>query len=378
MTTNYTKHTITDNRSAETFIPPSLQTLRALRIDQELLALTGSANRLLGRLDGISESLGEIDMLVTLFIRKESLLSTQISGNISSIEGILDPVIDENKNPQAAAVNNYTISMVHALTKLNHLSISNELFKEIHVVLNGGFRGGQFNSGDFRHIQTWIGYPVRRIQESPFIPPPADMLENLMYALGQYMHVDNGIDPLIKISLIHYQFETIHPFMNGNGRIGRMLITLWFVLHELLKYPVIYMSHYFRLNSAEYFTRLTEARFSDSIEQWIRFFLRAVISAAEDSVRSIYGIIEMKEQDMKRIYSLHGYRDNVIKFYNYTLRNPIIDVSKASADLELQYNTIVKSIEKLSELGIIHQINNKRRNRRFAHSQLLEILKKDV
>ena len=252
------KQTQPDSHLIKPFIPPPLQELRELKISRELAALTGRANRLLGHLDGISESLGEIDMLVTLYIRKESLLSTQISGNTTSIEEILDPIIDETKNPRAVAVNNYTIAMVHALTKLNHLSISNELFKEIHVVLNGGFRGGQANSGEFRDIQTWIGYPVRRCEDSSFIPPPASMLEELMYDLGQFMHMDSGIDPLIKISLIHYQFETIHPFMNGNGRIGRMLITLWFVLHELLKYPVIYMSHYFRLNSIEYFVSCIE------------------------------------------------------------------------------------------------------------------------
>ena len=352
--------------------------MRELHIDQELVELTGRANRILGRLDGITESLGEIDMLVTHYIRKESLLSTQITGNKTSLEEVLDPVADERRNRRVAAVNNYTVSMVQALSRLNHLSDTNEMFRGIHVALNGGFRGGRVNSGDFRRTQTWIGYGSLSREQSPFIPPPPFMVESMMRKLGLYMREDNGLDPLIKISLIHYQFETIHPFMNGNGRIGRMLITMWIIMNKLLKYPVIYMSHYFRLNKEEYFQRLMDARFSDAFEQWVGFFLRAVISAAEDSMRSIYALSEMMDKDTKKIHSLGKHRENVFNLYHYILRNPILDISKASTALGLQYNTIVKSVEKLSNLEIVCQINTKRRNRRFAHLMLLEILQLDV
>jgi Fic family protein len=360
------------------FEPAILPPNPPINVNEELSLLMGKAQRVIGKLDGITEQIPDIDLFVAMYVRKEALLSSQIEGTQATLDDILDPDIENNTNLEVADVLNYIKAMQFAVSKLDELPLCNRLLKETHVVLMEGVRGQEKNPGEFRRSQNWIGPQGGSLKNAVFVPPTRENMENSMFELEKFMNVQDEMDPLLKIALIHYQFETIHPFLDGNGRIGRMLITLWMIQYGLLQYPVFYISYYFKRNRVEYYDRLMEVRLKGHFEEWLWFFLKAIIATAEDASENINIIHKLKGENVAKIKTLPGRKDTVVNLFNYIERNPIIDIAKTSKELGLQYNTVAKAVEKLVALDILEQVNSFKRNRRFAYTQYLNVLRKDT
>jgi Fic family protein len=360
------------------FEPVALPPKPSLNIDEDLSLLMGKAHRVLGRLDGISEQIPDIDLFVAMYVRKEALLSSQIEGTQATLDDILDPDIEANTNLEVADVINYIKAMQFAIAKLEELPLCNRLLKEIHVILMDGVRGYEKNPGEFRRSQNWIRPQGGSLKNAVFVPPTKEGMERSMSELEKFMNDQEEMDPLLKLGLIHYQFETIHPFLDGNGRIGRMIITLWLILHGLIKYPVLYISYFFKRNRVEYYDRLMDVRLKGHFEEWLKFFLNGIIESAEDACDTIQVITKLNAENMEKIKALPGRKNSLLRLFNYIERNPIIDIAKTAEILGMQYNTAAKAVEKLVALEILEQVNSFKRNRRFAYNKYLNALRKDT
>lgn len=360
------------------FEPVVLPPKPTIDINDELSLLIGKAHRELGRLDGISEQIPDIDMFVAMYVRKEALLSSQIEGTQATLDDILDPDIEENTNLEIQDVINYIKAIQFAVARLDELPLCNRLLKETHIVLMEGVRGQDKNPGEFRRSQNWIGPQGGSLKGAIYVPPTVESMEHAMSGLEKFMNDDDEMDPLLKIGLIHYQFETIHPYLDGNGRIGRMLITLWMMLQGLLKYPVLYISYYLKRNRVEYYDRLMDVRHKGHYEEWVRFFLNGIIASAEDACETIHVINKLNIENRAKIEALPGRKKTVTHLFNYIQRNPIIDIAKTSVALGVQYNTVAKAVDTLVALEILEQANSYKRNRRFIYSGYLDALRKDT
>lgn len=363
----------------QAFEPKDLPPHPSIIINEELSLLIGKAHRELGRMDGISEQIPDMDMFVAMYVRKEALLSSQIEGTLATIDDILDPDIEENTNLEVQDVVNYIKAIQFAVAKFDELPLCNRLLNETHTILVEGIRGQDKNPGEFRRSQNWIGPQGGSLKHAIYVPPTVETMERAMSALEKFMNEPDEIDLLVKIGLIHYQFETIHPYLDGNGRIGRMLITLWMMVHGLLKYPVLYISYYLKRHRIEYYDRLMDVRYKGHYEKWLRFFLKGIIASAEDAYENIHIINKLNVRNMARIEALPGRKNTVIRLFQYVQRNPIIDIAKTSVALGVQYNTAAKAVETLVALEILELVNNSyKRNRRFMYSEYLEVLRKDT
>ena len=381
---------ITENRSGEyrsvlsgefeykAFEPKDMPPIPIINIYSDMLVLVGQSNRLLGILDGLSANIPNMNLFLTMYIRKEALLSSQIEGTQASLDDILDPAIEENVNLDVDEVINYIKAMDFAVERLKSLPLCNRFIREVHEKLLSGTRGREKNPGQFRTTQNWIGAQGCTLKTASFVPPSPEMMEKAMSALEAYINSADEIDPLIKIGLVHYQFETIHPFADGNGRIGRMLITLWLIERGLLKNPVLYISYYLKRNRAEYYDRLSLVRKKGEFEQWIRFFLQGVTETAEDAIESIKALNELHNRNINKINSIGGRIKNILRLFSYIEQNPIIDIQKTAAELNLSYNTVSKVANVLIENKILASVTNAKRNRCFAYEEYLNLLKKDT
>lgn len=363
----------------KSFVPTPLQRVVLGDFNDEFYNLLSEASRKIGILDNLSSKIPNVDLFIGMYIRKEALLSSQIEGTQATLDDILDPEAEENKNLNVAEVINYIKATTFAMERLNEIPLCNRLLKETHAVLLSGLRGNDKNPGEFRHSQNWIGAAGSTLKTARYIPPaPLDM-EEAMSDLEKYFHEGNSsLNDLIKIALIHYQFETIHPFLDGNGRIGRLLIALY--LHEkaILTAPVLYISYYLKLNRVEYYDRLMEVRKKNDYEQWVAFFVRAMKETADNAIDTIEALVALREKDEVLIKTLGRARSRAEKVYNYLLKSPIIDLQKTSHELGIGYNTVARAIDDLSLLGIVEKSENAKRNRLFSYTKYLEILRKDT
>ena len=237
-------------------LPPNPQ----IDINSQILKELLEANRKVSYLNGLSEKIPSIDLFISMYIRKEALLSSQIEGTQCTLDDILSPLLEENTNRDVADVLNYIQATEYAIKRLESLPLCNRLIKETHAVLLKGVRGEDKNPGQFRTSQNWIGGQGSSIKNARYIPPNTDDMLEAMSDLEKYMNNDDTLDPLIQAALIHYQFETIHPFLDGNGRIGRLLITLFLIEKKMLSTPALYISYYLKMNRIEYYDRMTQIR----------------------------------------------------------------------------------------------------------------------
>jgi Fic family protein len=362
----------------KSFLPKLLPPNPPLNLDEETINLLSKANRSLGILEGISRQVPNIELFVSMYVRKEALLSSQIEGTQATLDDILDPNIEENTNQNVADVINYIKASQFAVSRLGDLPISNRLLKETHGVLLQEIRGGEKSPGGFRHSQNWIGPAGSTLKDARYIPPhPEDMLE-AMSNLEKFINSEDEMDPLLKIALIHYQFETIHPFLDGNGRIGRLLISLYLIKKKLLNYETLYISYFLKRNRIEYYDRLTDVRTKGSYEQWVKFFLLAAYESAQDAIRTIEALVKLHDQNAAVIKGTGRAVKTIERVFRYLERSPIIDIKKTSVELNLSFNTISNAVHKLVELGILKQKENIRRSRVFAYEDYLVILRKDT
>lgn len=362
----------------KSFIPNPLPPKPELDFDEVLSNLLAKAKSAVAKLDAISTRLPSVPLFVSMYVRKEALLSSQIEGTQATLDDILAPNLDSNTNQNVAEVINYIKATDFAAQRLETLPLCNRLLLETHGVLMQGVRGGEKIPGEFRRSQNWIGAQGCSLKSARYIPPnPEDMLE-AMSALEKYIHAVDQTDPLIKISLIHYQFETIHPFLDGNGRIGRLMVNLFLKENRLLSLPTLYISYFLKRNRIEYYDRLTEVREKGSFEQWIKFFLQAICESAEDAVESIDRLTELHEKNIKLIQENEPTSKSVSRLFNYLENKPIIDIQKTAAELKMAYNTVSNAVKKLEKMGIIKQVGEAQRSRTFAYEEYLCILRKDT
>lgn len=372
------KSNLTGESMYMSFLPKNLPPNPPIEFDSELIQLLIKAHRSIGTLEGISKQIPNKDWFVSMYVRKEALLSSQLEGTQATLDDILDPNIDENKNMNIAEVIRYIVAFEYAQDRLNVLPLCNRLLKEAHEVLMKDLRGGEKYPGEFRKTQNWIGPSGSTLKTARFIPPnPEDMIE-AMSDLEKFINQDDDIDPLIKIALIHYQFETIHPFLDGNGRIGRLLILLFLMEKKILSHETLYISYFLKLNRTEYYDRLMEVRLKGNYEQWIKFFIQAVCETADDSIISIEKLVLLNEKNSELIKNAGRSSGTLLKLFKYLESTPIIDIRKTSEFLGLSFPTISKAVNTMIKLGILKQMHNVQRRRVFIYEEYMAILRKDT
>jgi len=362
----------------KSFRPSALPPQPKLDISSDMMQKLVKANNELTRLEMASKLIPSTELFVSMYVRKEALLSSQIEGTQCTLDDVLDPNVDTNKNLNVEEVVNYVRAATFALEKMKALPLCNRLFKEIHKELMAGVRGQEKNPGEFRRSQNWIGPANCALKDARYIPPNVEDMETAMSDLEKYMNEGEDYDPLIRIALIHYQFETIHPFLDGNGRIGRLMILLYLIEQKILSEPVIYISYFLKKNQIEYYDRISEVRRSGNYEQWVSFFLEAVAAASEDALQTIEKLSELHEANAGLLPEAKGEKDTVRKLFDYIEQYPIIDIGKTAKHLGLSYNAVSNAVKKLMALGVLRETTNASRNRVFAYDAYLAILRKDT
>ncbi|MGE5417457.1 MAG: Fic family protein [Acidobacteriota bacterium] len=362
----------------KSFLPKPLPPNPPVAMDEEAVSLLAKANRSIGILEGVSSQVPNIEMFVSMYVRKEALLSLQIEGTQATLDDILDPNVEENTNANVADVINYIKASQYAKAKLKELPICNRLLQETHGVLMEGLRGSEKTPGEFRRSQNWIGPAGSTLRDARYIPPnPEDMVE-AMSDLEKFINADDDLDALVKSALIHYQFETIHPFLDRNGRIGRLLIALYLMGKKLLSHETLYVSYFLKRNRIEYYDRLTEVRVKGNFEQWVKFFLLAIYESAEDAIETINALIKLHNQNYVTVQNTGRAAKTIVKVFNYLESSPIIDIKKTCEALDLSFNAVSNAVKTMMELGILRQTENVRRSRVFAYEDYLAILRKDT
>ncbi len=364
--------------SYKSFKPTSLPLDFELNITDEIVSLLVKANKEIAVLNSIVSRIPNINLFISMYVRKEALLSSQIEGTQATLDDILDPTMSENANKEVSEIVNYIKAIEFAVDKLNELPLCNRLIKQSHQVLLCGLRGQEKNPGEFRQTQNWIGGMGSTLKNARFIPPSPDDMIEAMSNLEKYLNCEDELDTLIKTALIHYQFETIHPFLDGNGRIGRLLITLYLKEKDVLKAPALYISYFLKKNRVEYYDRMMEVRNKGHYEQWIRFFLKAVYDSAKDAIENIDKLILLHDKNLEIINSCGRSKATLLKVLNYLESNPIIEINKTCKALSLSYNTISKAVNTLIENKILVKSNSQSRNRIFSYEDYLKILRKDT
>lgn len=369
------------NLSGETeyqsFRPVPLPPKPELNLTSEIIKKLVEANRELARLDTAAKLIPDAELFISMYVRKEALLSSQIEGTQCTLDDILDPGIGANANLDVADVVNYVNASVFALNRLKELPLCNRLLREVHEKLLEGIRGSDKNPGEFRKSQNWIGPANCALKDARYIPPNVDDMNQAMNELEIYMNEGANYDPLIRIALIHYQFETIHPFLDGNGRVGRLIILLYLIKQGLLEKPVIYISYFLKKNQIEYYDRISEVRRSGNYEQWIAFFLEAVAEAAKDALDTIGKLSRLHDRNIGVLPETFRKKDNVRLIFDYMEQHPIIDIRRTAEALGISFNTASSAVRKLQEAGIVKETTNAARNRVFVYEEYLSILREE-
>ena len=363
----------------ESFRPAPLPPNPPIEVSGELLTKLIDANKKIATLEGLSSRIPNMGLFVSMYVRKEALLSSQIEGTQCTLEDILNPLMEDNTNRDVSDVVNYIRATEFALERLKTLPLCNRLIKETHAVLLESVRGQEKNPGEFRYSQNWIGGQGSTIKNARYIPPNPDDMLTAMSDLEKYINSDDTLDPLIQAALIHYQFETTHPFLDGNGRVGRLLITLFLMEKGILSTPALYISYYLKMNRIEYYDRMTQVRRTGDYEQWITFFLQAFADSAEDAIHTIDRLTALHDKSTKLFDTLtKRQRTSVLKVFSYLESNPIIDIQKTATALEMSYNTVSKVVSILVDDGILEQTDKSGKAKIFSYTEYLDILRKDT
>lgn len=370
---------LTGEMAYQSFRPAPLPPNPPIALSDELVAKLVEANKKLAALDGLSARIPNMDLFVSMYVRKEALLSSQIEGTQCTLDDILNPLMEENTNRNVSDVVNYIKATEFALNRLHSLPLCNRLIKETHAVLMEGVRGQEKSPGEFRYSQNWIGGQGSTIRNARYIPPNPEDMQTAMSDLEKYMNGDDSLDPLIQAALIHYQFETTHPFLDGNGRVGRLLITLFLMEKGILSRPALYISYFLKMNRIEYYDRMTQVRKTGDYEQWVMFFLQALSDSAGDAIQTIDALTALHNQSVARLGAFSKRQQtNLLKLFAYIETNPIIDIQKTAAALGLSYNTVSKMVTILVEEGILRQTDKAGKAKIYSYADYLDILRKDT
>lgn len=370
------KTNLSGEMAYQSFVPSPLPPKPPIELTEEMLGLLIKANSRIAVLESIATRIPNVELFVSMYVRKEALMSSQIEGTQATLEDVLDPMIEANTNRNIADVVNYIKATEFAIKRLHDLPLCNRLIKETHAVLMSGVRGQEKNPGEFRYSQNWIGGQGSTLKNARYIPPSPEDMTEAMSDLEKYINADEDTDALIRAALIHYQFETIHPFLDGNGRVGRLLITLFLMEKKVLSTPALYISYFLKKNRVEYYDRMTEVRVKGNYEQWVKFFLLALIESAEDATATIDELTVLHDKNVETISGMGRAAKNVQLVFDYLEANPIIEIKKTAAALGITFNTVSGAVRRLTDAGILVQTTNSSRNRTFAYERYLDILRK--
>lgn len=362
------------------FVPTNLPPDPPVNIDSEMQRLLSEADRALGRLEGSIQTLPNPDLFVLMYVRKEAVLSSQIEGTQASINDLLKAeakVFDANAPRDVDEVINYVTAMNHGLARLPELPLSVRLIREIHERLLDGVRGRNLQPGELRRSQNWIGPQRSTLMTATFVPPPHQEAANALGELEKFLHQTDDIPPLVKIGLAHAQFETIHPFLDGNGRIGRLLITFFLCQQGILQKPVLYLSHFFKQNRTEYYERLQKIRDEGEWEDWLKFFLKGVASVATQATETARQIVGLREQHRTLITNNFGSAGaNGARLLEHLYRRPTTSVNAVKDFLEINYPNANNLVEKFRYNGILFEVTGNARNRQFLYTPYIDLFSK--
>jgi Fic family protein len=359
------------------FFPKPLPPEPPLVFDEELLELLSNADHALGRLDGIAETLPDPDLFVAMYVRKEAVLSSQIEGTQSSLVDLLEYESDAATKGipgDVGEVVNYVHAMNYGLRRLTELPISLRLIREVHGELLQGGRGGERMPGEIRTTQNWIGPAGCTLADASFVPPPPHEVIPALGNLEKYIHDDSPMPALVKTGLVHAQFETIHPFLDGNGRVGRLLITLLLCERGILRSPLLYISHYFRQNRAEYYDRLSGIRTRGDWEGWLKFFLNGVFQVSVQATETSRSVLRLREQHRQLVQERVSGVVTGLALLDFLYATPVVTVKLVAKVLGVSKAAANTIVARLCEAGILSQIGEGSRNRTFAYSEYLKIL----
>jgi len=344
-----------------------------IKIDNVLQSLLSEADQALGRLDGITELLPDADFFVLMYIGKEATLSSQVEGTQATFSDLLKAeahIEDAEANNDVDEIQNYVRAMNYGLKRLETLPLSLRLIREIHKELLSGVRGQGKTPGAFRKSQNWVG--GHSIETASFVPAPPNEMMPLLANFEKYLHDKTPAPVLLKTAMAHMQFEAIHPFLDGNGRIGRLLVTLYLCQQQVLRKPLLYLSEFFRENRQEYYDRLSAAHDRDDIEGWLRFFLQGVSSTAGKATGTAGKVLALREHDMRAATSLGAVSENAVKLLNHLYQEPYVRIKDVEAIVGLSNPNAIALIARMSKLGILTEITGRKRNKIFAYSRYID------
>lgn len=350
------------------FIPANLPPEPTIVMNTRLIKLLSDAHGALCRLDGVASVLPNVDLFVAMYVRQEAVLSSQIEGTQSTLEDILEFEVDATGKDiprDVEEVVNYVKAINYGLHRLEELPLSLRLIREIHGILLEGVHGGNRTPGEFRKSQNWIGPAGATISSATFVPPPAHEMKKALDNFEKFLHDEDSYHVLIHAGLAHAQFETIHPFLDGNGRVGRLLITFLLCEKKVLHQPLLYLSFYLKAHRAEYYDRLMAIRNDDNWEGWLEFFLTGIFEVSKSATYTARRILELREKLQDLVSKKMAGNAMGFRLLDYLFEHPLTNIRLVAAGLNCAYLTASKLVTKFVDLGILSEMTGQKRNRRY-------------
>jgi Fic family protein len=357
------------------FIPNPLPPDPPLALDASLLGLLENAVAELGRLDGVAKVIPDPDFFVGMYVRREAVLSSQIEGTQSTLEDLLEQELgDDESNPFSDVLDivNYVRAMNFGLERIKTLPLSLRLIREIHKELLRDGRGSKATPGEFRQSQNWIGPSGATLRQATFVPPPVPEMKEALHRLEKFLHEDGRYPTLIEVGLAHAQFETIHPFLDGNGRVGRLLNTFLLVHRGMLRQPLLYLSHFFKLHRTEYYDRLMAVRLKGDWESWIGFFLGGVAQTAREATETAERLFELREAHRSMIIE-KNLGQNGLMLLSHLFQRPLVNINLVASLLGSTFPTASRLVSSFEEMGLLHEITGQKRSRMFRYEPYLAL-----
>lgn len=352
------------------FVPNPLPPDPPINMDRIPSGLLSKADQALGRLDGATLILPNPDLFVSMYMMNEAVLSSQIEGTQASLIDVL-AFDDEPREPSLAAdvveIRNYLDAMRHGISRLGDIPVSLRLLREIHEILLSGGRGSDRSPGAFRTVQNWLGPPGCPIERATFVPPPPDALPDLLSNLETFLHEDE-LPVLLRVGLAHAQFETIHPFLDGNGRLGRMLVTFLLCERKVLRRPLLYLSHYLKVHRNEYYSCLQAIREDGDWEGWITFFLQGIVAVADEATVRARQIVIMREKHRQLLQDGLGRRASAgLSLLEHLFDSPSVSVNDVAQVTGLAFANANSLVQEIEGHGLLEEITGRQRNRRYVY-----------
>ena len=361
-----------------TFIPNPLPPEGLDTFSADFVNILSEADRGIGALKSLSKLIPNPNLLIAPFVRKEAVQSSRIEGTQASLTDVFyyEASKEKPKDPDVLEVLNYVKAMNYGFSRIGKLPLSLRLVREIHQKLIKGVRGDMLNPGEFRTTQNWIGPQGCTLNDATYVPPPVDEMNKLLNQLEKFLYTEDPIAPLVKCALIHYQFEAIHPFLDGNGRVGRLLITFYLYQRGFLYYPILYLSDFFERHRDEYYDLLLGVSQSGDWEKWLKYFIRGVAEQSKAAEETGHDILNL-QKNYRQLLQKESVPTPVFKLLDMLFVNPMVSLNGISEFLEVTWPTAKASVEQLIKLGILKEISGRKRNRIYCAKELLNIIAKD-